>query len=134
MLGAWPLAPPIRSQYHRFAKGAWQFRPPSRAWSAASWRIANQAHGCTESHGPASFHRFWIIPLPARHKLPAFYFDRSLASAGGLVSYGPDFVDQFRGGAGYVDRILKGEKPGDLPVQAPTKYELVLNLKTAKAL
>jgi len=84
--------------------------------------------------GPASFHRDLIITVAARHKLPAVYFERSFASAGGLVSYGPDFVDQFRRAAGYVDRILKGENPADLPVQAPTKYELVINLKTTKAL
>ena len=67
-------------------------------------------------------------------KLPAVYSDRYLVAAGGLISYGPDFIDQYRRAAGYVDRILKGEKPADLPVQAPTKYELVINLKTAKAL
>jgi putative ABC transport system substrate-binding protein len=70
----------------------------------------------------------------AEHKLPAVYYEHAFATAGGLVSYGPDFVDQFRRSAEYVDRILKGEKPADLPVQAPTKYELVINLKTAKAL
>jgi putative ABC transport system substrate-binding protein len=75
-----------------------------------------------------------IVTLAARHKLPAVYPYRDMVTAGGLVSYGPDFVDQFRHAAGYVDRILKGEKPADLPVQAPTKYELVINLKTAKAL
>ena len=75
-----------------------------------------------------------IITLAARHKLPAVYPFRDMVSAGGLVSYSPDYVDQFRRAAGYVDRILKGEKPADLPVQAPTKYELVINLKTAKAL
>jgi putative ABC transport system substrate-binding protein len=75
-----------------------------------------------------------IVTLAARHKLPAVYFDRSFVTAGGLISYGPDYIDQFRRAAGYVDRILKGEKPADLPVQTPTKYELVINLKTAKAL
>jgi len=75
-----------------------------------------------------------IVKLAARHKLPAVYYDRVFVDSGGLISYGPDFVDQFRRAAGYVDRILKGEKPADLPVQAPTKYELVINLKTAKAL
>ena len=82
----------------------------------------------------ASIHRNLIITLVARHKLPAVYAERSFAAAGGLISYGTDYVDQYRRAAGYVDRILKGEKPADLPVQAPTKYELVVNLKTAKTL
>ena len=80
------------------------------------------------------FHRKLIITLAARHKLPAVYYRRLWVTDGGLISYGPDFSDQYRGAAGYVDRILRGEKPADLPVQAPTKYELVINLKTAKAL
>jgi len=79
-------------------------------------------------------HRDLILKLLARYKLPAIYYDRVSVADGGLISYGPDFADQFRRAAGYVDRILKGEKPGDLPVQAPTKYELVINLKTAKTL
>jgi len=79
-------------------------------------------------------HRELIIALAARHKLPTVYFLRPFVAGGGLMSYGPDVVDQSRRAAGYVDRILKGEKPADLPVQAPTKYELVINLKTAKAL
>ena len=79
-------------------------------------------------------HRDLIVKLAARHNLPAVYYDRVYVDSGGLISYGPDFVDQFRRAAGYVDRVLKGEKPADLPVQAPTKYELVINLKTAKAL
>ena len=82
----------------------------------------------------AALHRDLIITLAARHKLPAVYFERFFVAAGGLISYGPDYIDQYRRAAGYVDRILKGEKPADLPVQAPTKYELVINLKTAKAL
>jgi putative tryptophan/tyrosine transport system substrate-binding protein len=82
----------------------------------------------------AQLHGDLIITLAARHKLPAVYFERAFVAAGGLVSYGPDLVDQFRRAAAYVDRILKGEKPADLPVQAPTKYETTLNLKTAKAL
>jgi putative ABC transport system substrate-binding protein len=82
----------------------------------------------------AGRHRDLIITLAARHKLPAVYSGRWFATDGGLISYGPDFVDQYRRVAGYVDRILKGEKPADMPVQAPTKYELVVNLKTANAL
>jgi putative tryptophan/tyrosine transport system substrate-binding protein len=79
-------------------------------------------------------HRELIITLAARHKLPAVYNNRFFVTGGGLISYGPDRIDQFRRAAGYVDRILKGEKPADLPVQAPTKYELVINLKTGKTL
>ena len=82
----------------------------------------------------ATVHRKLIIALATRYKLPAIYTARFHVSLGGLISYGADYFDQFRRAAGYVDRILKGEKPGDLPVQAPTKYELVINLKTAKAL
>jgi putative ABC transport system substrate-binding protein len=84
--------------------------------------------------GSAIQHRNLIIGLVAEHKLPAIYFERSFVIEGGLISYGPDLVFQYRQAAAYVDRILKGEKPADLPVQAPTKYELVINLKTAKAL
>jgi putative ABC transport system substrate-binding protein len=84
--------------------------------------------------GSASRHRDVIVTVAARHKLPTIYYERFFVAGGGLISYGPDFVDQFRRAADYVDRILKGEKPADLPVQAPTKYELVINLKTAKAL
>jgi putative ABC transport system substrate-binding protein len=83
---------------------------------------------------PAAVHRDLIITLAARHLLPAVYPFRYFTTSGGLISYGPDSIDQFRRAAGYVDRILKGEKPADLPVQAPTKYELVINLKTAKAM
>jgi len=79
-------------------------------------------------------HHELIIALAAKHKLPAVYYRRYYVASGGLISYGYDVLQQFRGAAGYVDRILKGEKPADLPVQAPTKYELVINLKTAKAL
>jgi putative tryptophan/tyrosine transport system substrate-binding protein len=82
----------------------------------------------------ANAHRDLIITLAARHKLPAVYGGRQYVTGGGLLSYGPDYIDQYRQAAGYVDRILKGEKPADLPVQAPTKYETVINLKTAKAL
>jgi len=86
------------------------------------------------SSGRATFHQTQIINLAAEYKLPAIYWDRVLVAAGGLMSYGPNFLDQYRRAASYVDRILKGEKPADLPVQAPTKYELVINLKTAKTL
>jgi ABC-type uncharacterized transport system substrate-binding protein len=91
--------------------------------------------GLIVAAGPSAFvHRDLIIALAARHKLPAIYYARPYVAAGGLMSYGPDFIDQYRRAAGYVDRVLKGEKPADLPVQAPTKYELVINLKTAKSL
>jgi putative ABC transport system substrate-binding protein len=82
----------------------------------------------------ASTHRKLIITLAAHYRLPAVYPYRYHISDGGLISYGPDATEQYRRAAGYVDRILKGEKPADLPVQAPTKYELVINMKTAKAL
>jgi putative ABC transport system substrate-binding protein len=82
----------------------------------------------------ASRHRDLIITLAAKHRLPAVYPYRSFVVDGGLISYGPDMIEQYRGAASYVGRILKGEKPADLPVQAPTKFELVINLKTATAL
>jgi putative ABC transport system substrate-binding protein len=84
--------------------------------------------------GAAIRYRDLIVTLAARHKLPAVYWARFFVAAGGLVSYGPDLIDNYRRAAGYVDRILKGEKQADLPVQAPTRYEMVINLKTAKAL
>ena len=90
--------------------------------------------GLVATPSAITVHRDLIIALAARHKLPAVYGTRSSVAAGGLISYGPDFTDQFRRAATYVDRILKGEKAADMPVQAPTKYELVINLKTAKAL
>jgi putative tryptophan/tyrosine transport system substrate-binding protein len=100
---------------------------------AALARTSNSGLIITAS-AASQVHRDLIITLAARHKLPAVYYERLFVSVGGLISYGPDFVDQFRLAAGYVDRVLKGEKPADLPVQAPTKYQLVINLKTAKAL
>lgn len=100
---------------------------------AAFARSANGGLIVTPSAG-VSIHHNLIITLAARYKLPAVYGERPNVSSGGLISYAPDEIDQFRRAAGYVDRILKGEKPADLPVQAPTKYQLVINLKTAKAL
>jgi putative tryptophan/tyrosine transport system substrate-binding protein len=95
----------------------------------AKRRVSSEAFG-----GAGIRHRDLIIALAARHRLPAVYANRFFVTGGGLISYGTHLVDQFRQAAGYVDRILKGEKPADLPVQAPTKYQLVINLKTAKAL
>ena len=100
---------------------------------AAFARAANGGLIVTQS-ALAAIHRELIVTLAARHKLPAVYNSRLFVAAGGLMSYGAGLADQDRRAADYVDRILKGEKPADLPVQAPTKYELVINLKTAKAL
>jgi ABC-type uncharacterized transport system substrate-binding protein len=100
---------------------------------AAFARVPNAGLILT-SGAQAIAHRNLIITLAARHKLPAVYWERFFVAAGGLASYGPDLLDNYRRAAGYVDRILKGEKPADLPVQAPTKYVLVINLKTARAL
>jgi putative tryptophan/tyrosine transport system substrate-binding protein len=100
---------------------------------AAFARRSNGALIVTSS-ASAAVHRELIIKLAVRYRLPAVYSYRYFAASGGLISYGPDPIDQFRRAAGYVDRILKGEKPADLPVQAPTKYELAINLKTAKVL
>jgi putative ABC transport system substrate-binding protein len=98
--------------------------------------FARSANGGLVVTGSAltAVHRDLIITLAGRHKLPAVYWERFFVAGGGLASYGPDSIDPHRRAAGYVDRILKGEKPADLPVQAPTKYELAINLKTAKAL
>ena len=98
--------------------------------------FAGSANGGLISTASAlsAVHRDLIITLAAQYKLPAVYQERLYATSGGLISYGPNFLDQYRRAATYVDRILKGEKPADLPVQAPTKYELAINLKTAKAL
>jgi putative ABC transport system substrate-binding protein len=98
--------------------------------------FVRSANGClvVTASGLAAVHRDLIISLAAKHKLPAVYYERLFVASGGLISYGADFVDLYRRAAGYVDRILRGEKPADLPVQASTKYTLAINLKTAKAL
>jgi putative ABC transport system substrate-binding protein len=98
--------------------------------------FARSANGglIATSSAASAVHRALILGLATRHKLPTVYYERFFAAAGALISYGPDYVEQYRQAAHYVDRILKGEKAADLPVQAPTKYELVINLKTAKAL
>jgi len=98
--------------------------------------FARSANGALIVTGSAlaSVHGNLIIALAAQHKLPAIYFGRFLVAGGGLISYGVDFIEQYRRAAGYVDRILKGEQPADLPVEGPTRYELAINLKTAKAL
>jgi putative ABC transport system substrate-binding protein len=90
--------------------------------------------GLIVTGGSATNYRKLVVTLAARHRLPAVYPDNMFVTDGGLIAYGPDRVDQYRQAAGYVDRILKGEKPTDLPVQGPTKFELVINLKTAKSL
>jgi putative ABC transport system substrate-binding protein len=110
-------------------------RDPGEIESVVSAFARAPNGGLIVTTGPAArTHRDLIIALAARHKLPAVYYERAFAAAGGLMAYGSDYTDQYRRAAGYVDRILRGEKPADLPVQAPTKYELVLNLKTARAL
>jgi putative ABC transport system substrate-binding protein len=103
--------------------------------AVAAFARSSASGGLIVTSSPSTaLHRDLIITLAARHKLPTVYYTRGYVADGGLISYGPNFIDQSRRAAGYVDRILKGEKPADLPVQAPTKYELIINLKTAKAL
>jgi putative ABC transport system substrate-binding protein len=103
--------------------------------AVAAFARSSASGGLIVTSSPSTaLHRDLIITLAARHKLPTVYYARGYVADGGLISYGPNFIDQSRRAAGYVDRILKGEKPADLPVQAPTKYELIINLKTAKAL
>jgi putative ABC transport system substrate-binding protein len=108
---------------------------PAEIERAITIFVSRGGGGLVVTSSPGTFvHRDLIIALAARHKLPAVYPARDFAASGALVSYAADFVDQYRHAAKYVDRILRGEKPADLPVQAPTKYELIINLKTAKAL
>jgi putative tryptophan/tyrosine transport system substrate-binding protein len=119
----------------------WQRRFPINVRDAAEIEraVAAFARGSNDglivlTSGLTLIHRELINSLAARHRLPAVYTERTFVTGGCLMSYGPDRIEQSRLAAGYVDRILKGEKPADLPVQAPTKYELVINLKTAKAM
>jgi putative ABC transport system substrate-binding protein len=114
--------------------GAIQSVAPSVERALAAFGRASNSGLIVTASALATVHRNLIITLAARYKLPAVYSERTFVTVGGLSSYGPDLVDQYRRAAGYVDRILKGEKPAGLPVQAPTKYETVINLKTAKAL
>ena len=110
-------------------------RDPTEIERGVSAFAGSAAHGLIVTAAPLiTAHRDLIIALAARHKLPAIYYDQFFAKAGGLISYGTDIVDQYRRAASFVDRILKGEKPADLPVQAPTKFEMAINLKTARAL
>ena len=139
-----PRAPSIHGQFSAI-QGAAQplaieliavnVRDPSEIERALSdfSRLPNGGLIVTPTAGQ-SLHRNLILELAAKLKLPAVYADPELVAAGGLIAYGPNRVDEFRRAAGYVDRILKGEKPGDLPVQAPTKYALGINVKAAKAL
>jgi putative tryptophan/tyrosine transport system substrate-binding protein len=108
----------------------------SNAIETGIMKMASSANAglLVTASAPANVHRNLILRLAAQHRVPSVYPYRYFVAAGGLVCYGPDTIDQYRRAAGYVDRILKGEKPADLPVQAPTKYELVINLKTARAL
>jgi putative ABC transport system substrate-binding protein len=124
------LAPSLRMDVTPFGMGG---APEIEHAFAAIARVPNGGLIVTAS-AAGQVYRQVLITLAAEHKLPTIYYERSFTAAGGLTSYGPDYVDQYRRAAGYVDRILKGEKPADLPVQAPTKYELVINLKTAKTL
>ena len=124
------MAPSLRVEVsHVNVRDATEIAPAVAAFA----RSSNGGLIITAS-GLSFIHSNLIVKLAAQYRLPAVYFERSFAAAGGLMSYGPDQIDQLRRAAGYVDRIFKGEKPADLPVQAPTKYELVINLKTAKAL
>jgi putative ABC transport system substrate-binding protein len=124
------VAPPLRVELVPL-----NFRNQADIERTVAAFVRSSNDGMIVTSGPlAAVHRAVIIATAARHKLPTVYVSRFTALDGGLISYGPDFRDQYRRAAGYVDRILRGEKPGDLPVQTPTKYELVINLKTAKAL
>jgi putative ABC transport system substrate-binding protein len=124
------LAPSLRMDVTPF--GMRDAPEIERAFAAVA-RAPNSGLIVTAS-AAGQVYRQLLITLAAEHRLPTIYYERSFTAAGGLTSYGPDYVDQYRRAAGYVDRILKGEKPAELPVQAPVKYDLVINLKTARAL
>ena len=133
------IAPDLLTLLTRLLVGNMCVAPLTQAASSRERAIAafaRPANGGLIAGGAAAqaVRRDVIINLAARHRLPALYLDRAFVADGGLIAYGPDRVDQYRSAAGYVDRILNGEKPAELPVQAPTKYELVINLKAAKAL
>ena len=115
-------------------RSGWRLAAPEIERAVAAFARSPSGGLIVTPSASGSVHHDLIIMLAARHKLPAVYAFRANVTGGGLISYGVDHVDQFRRAATYVDRILKGEKPADLPVQAPTKYELIVNLKTAKAL
>jgi len=142
------VANPKTTPYDYFLRAAEAVAPalaielvPSRVENAADIERAIESFARVPNGGLVllpdtnnTLHRDLIIALAARHRLPAVYYNRVFVAAGGLMLYAPDRADEFRQVASYVDRILRGEKPADLPVQAPTKYETILNLKTAKAL
>ena len=124
------MAPSLRVEVNPL-----NLRDPAEIDRAVAAFARSPNGGLILTAGAAQAHdRGLIVKLAERYKLPTVYYERIFVTAGGLISYGPDFVEQYRRAASYVDRILKGEKPADLPVQMPTKYELVINLKTAKAL
>ncbi|HMF26519.1 MAG TPA: ABC transporter substrate binding protein [Pseudolabrys sp.] len=131
-LGSSPLSrpwPPRRSSWFPINVGS--SAEIERAMSAFA---SSPNGGLIVTSGSTAFHRDIITSLAARHRLPAVYPFRYWAVAGGLISYGPNSIEPSRRAAGYIDRILRGEKPSDLPVQAPTRYELIVNLKTARGL
>ena len=107
---------------------------PSRRWTSSGRSATVPNSGLIVAGSAATTHRREFVAVANKYKLPVVYSHRAFVADGGLISYGPDFADQFRHVAGYVSRILRGEKPADLPVQAPTKNQLVINLKTAKAM
>ena len=125
---------PARNEQPRTTRlGSWRWRCRLRRWIGTKKREPNGGLIAVVS-GASLIHRNLIVTLAARHQIPVVYYNRFFVTGGGLISYGANVIEQYRRAAGYVDRILKGEKPAILPVQNPTKYDLVVNLKTAKAL